>query len=401
MSTATTEIQVKDKEAIKQKLLNEVRLAIELNDSGIRYNPDDLKSLRKTETIPYPFQGRIPGVTFTLPHGIKASGKFYKWTPFSINVENGKPILYNESTPVAEILFYEQPVHSILEEQLSTGEKVKSILSIDPHGQIDVSYSAECALKDKGEDCLFCSINVRERDPERLLLKNPRQIAEAYSIVRKAGYGRHFKISGGFVPERRELEYYIDVVEAIREKHSKFNGVAVIGAPADLSVLPKYKEAGYTDLSHNLEVWDKNLFAHICPGKSRRNGGWEHWVESLQAAVEVFGKGHVHSNFVGGLDTKEEFLDGIEFLSSKGVVAHFGMFSPQINTGLQGKRTPEPWYHWEVADRATDIQIRHGFTTEQMYRGPGTGDHTGRIFRIKKGDFEGDTMDIYQFPPID
>jgi hypothetical protein len=54
-----------------------------------------------------------------------------------------------------------------------------------------------------------------------------------------------------------------------------------------------------------------------------------------------------------------------------------------------------------LADRATDIQLRHGFTTEQMYRGPGSGDHTGRVFRIKKGDFEGDKLDIYQFPPID
>jgi len=176
--------------------------------------------------------------------------------------------------------------------------------------------------------------------------------------------------------------------------------VAVIGAPEDLTVLAKYKEAGYTDLSHNLEVWDKDLFGFICPGKARQNGGWQHWVDSLEAAVEVFGKGHVHSNFVGGIDTKEVFLEGIEYLASKGVVAHFGTFSPQKNTGLEGRLTPEPWYHWELVDRATDIQLRYGFTTEQMYRGPGTGDHTGRVYRIKKGDFEGDYLDIYQFPAL-
>lgn len=389
------------KEAIKRKMLDEARLAIELNDLGICFEPQDLKGLRASETIPYPFQGRLPGAAFTLPHGIKASGRLNKWTPFSIRVEDGKPILYNEKEPLAEIEFYENPVHPVLEQTISNGRKVGGILRIDPHGQIDVSYSSECSLKDAGQDCLFCSINVRERDPDRPLLQFPAQIAEAYDIVRKAGYGRHFKISGGFVPERRELEYYVDVVEAIREKHKVFKGVAVIGAPADLSVLSKYKEAGYTDLSHNLEVWDKDLFGFICPGKSKQNGGWRHWIDSLEAAVEVFGRGHVHSNFVGGLDLKESFLDGIEYLSSKGVVAHFGTFSPQKNTGLDGRRTPEPWYHWELADRATDIQIRHGFTTEQMYRGPGTGDHTGRIFRIKKGDFEGSKLDIYQFPPID
>ncbi|MGD0584356.1 MAG: radical SAM protein [Oryzomonas sp.] len=396
-----TVTEVKNKETIKQRMLDEVKLSIELNDAGISYNPEELKPLRSSELIPYPFQGLRPGVAFTLPHGIKVSGGLNKWAPYAIVVENGKPVLYNEKEPLAEITFYEQPVHPVLEQQLSTGEKVKGILTIDPHGQIDVSYSAECSLKDNGEDCLFCSINVREREPERVLIKNSRQIAEAYDIVRQAGYGNNFKISGGFVPERREVEYYIDVVEAIREKYSKFKGVAVIGAPADLSILPKYKEAGYTDLSHNLEVWDKNLFAHICPGKSKRNGGWQHWVDSLVAAVDVFGKGQVHSNFVGGLDTMDGFLEGIEFLSSKGVVAHFGMFSQQKNTGLEGKRGPEPWYHWELVDKATDIQLRYGFTTEQMYRGPGTGDHNGRVLRIKRGDFVGDKMDIYQFPPLD
>lgn len=392
---------IESKEIIKQKLLDEVKLAIELNDFGINFNPEDLKGLRQSDLIPYPFAGKIPGAAFFLPHGIKASGKLYKWTPFSIAVESGKPVLYREKESLGEITFFEEPVYPVLEERISSGETVGSILRIDPHGQIDVSYSAECSLKDKGEDCLFCSINVREKDPERLLVKNPRQIAEAYDIVRRAGYGNHFKISGGFVPERRELESYIDVVEAIKAKHDNFRGVAVIGAPADLSILQKYKDAGYTDLSHNLEVWDKDLFGYICPGKAKRNGGWEHWVASLEAAVAVFGKGHVHSNFVGGIDSKDAFLDGVEYLASKGVIAHFGTFSPQKNTGLEGRRTPEPWYHWELVDRASDILIRHGFTTDQQYRGPGTGDHVGRVFRIKKGDFEGDRLDIYQFPPID
>jgi len=392
------ETQAKD--AIKKKLLAEAKLAIELNDLGVSYDPAEIFPLRTTETIPYPFSGRLPGAAFRLPHGIKASGKHTKWTPFSIRVADGKPHLFNEEEHLGEIKFHEEPVHAVLEERISTGQKVGGILRIDPHGQIDVSYSRECSLKDAGEDCLFCSINVREKDPDRVDLQFPAHIAQGYDLVRKAGFGRHFKISGGFVPERRELESYIDVVEAIRAKHEDFKGVAVIGAPADLSVLAKYKEAGYTDLSHNMEVWDKDLFGFICPGKARQNGGWQHWVDSLEAAVEVFGKGHVHSNFVGGIDTKEVFLEGIEYLASKGVVAHFGTFSPQKNTGLEGRLTPEPWYHWELVDRATDIQLRYGFTTEQMYRGPGTGDHTGRVYRIKKGDFEGDYLDIYQFPAL-
>ena len=84
------------------------------------------------------------------------------------------------------------------------------------------------------------------------------------------------------------------------------------------------------------------------------------------ASVEIFGRGHVHSNFVGGLDSKEAFLNGIEFLSSKGIVAHFGTFRPEKGTPFDGHRSPNADYHWEVLDRATDIQLRHGITIEQI-----------------------------------
>ncbi len=399
--SANNQILSPEKEAVKKLLLDEVRLALEFNEKGIFYNAEEINKLKGDDSDENRYQRNRFGFNFELPHGISAGAKFSRWTPYSIIVENGKPVLYNDKEAIAEVTIQQPRRYPVLNEVLSTGEKVKHILSIDPHGQVNVSYSAECSLKDQGEDCLFCSINVRERDPERPLLKNPRQIAEAYHLVRQAGYGSHFKISGGFVPERRELEYYIDVAEAIKENYEIFRGVAVIGAPADLSILPKYKEAGYTELSHNLEVWDKNLFALICPGKSKRNGGWEHWVKSLEAAVEIFGWGNVHSNFVGGLDPKEGFLEGIEYLSSKGVVAHFGTFRPEVGTGLEGHRSPEAAYHWELLDRATDIQLRYGFTSEQMYRGPGSGDHTGRVIRIKRGEFEGDKLDVYQFPTID
>lgn len=399
--SALNEVESRDKAQAKQVLLDEIKLTLELNEKGINFDQDEIKRLRGSNIVEDRYRRDNAAFGFSLPKGVTTNAKYNKWTPYSIVVENGRPFLLNDGEAIGEIALKEPDRHPELDQVLSTGEKVRSILSIDPHGQVNVGFSDECALKDKGEDCLFCSYNVRERDPERPKIKNASQIAEAYDIVRRAGKANHFKISGGFVPERRELESYIDVVDAIREKHTKFSGVAVIGAPADLSILAKYKEAGYTDLSHNLEVWDKDLFALVCPGKEKRNGGRQHWIESLEAAVEVFGKGHVHSNFVGGLDNNEAFLEGIEYLSSKGIVAHFGVFRPEKGTPFEGHRSPGAAYHWEVADRATDIQIRYGFTVEQMYRGPGSGDHTGRILRIKTGDFEGDRLDVYKFPPID
>jgi len=177
--------------------------------------------------------------------------------------------------------------------------------------------------------------------------------------------------------------------------------VAVVGAPADLSVLPKYKEAGFANISTNIEVWDRNLFASICPGKEKRNGGWRHWVDSLEASVDIFGKGNVHSTIVGGLEPKESTLEGIEYLASKGVVCHFSAFRPEKGTALEGYRSPEASFHWELLDKGTDIYRRYGFTTLQLFSGPASGPHSADVFRIKAGEFEGDRLEQWKFPSID
>ena len=49
-------------------------------------------------------------------------------------------------------------------------------------------------------------------------------------------------VSGGFIPERREVEYYIDVAEAIQEATGleDFNGTACVGATTDFSVFCRF-----------------------------------------------------------------------------------------------------------------------------------------------------------------
>lgn len=390
-----------NKEAAKQILLNEARLGLHLSEKGISFNNEEINRFQDPLELASPFN-RAGGLTgFYLPHGITARSHQSRWTPYALVVEDGHPVLYDEKTRIGQLTFLKGNPTS--EQQLSTGEKVRDITNINHQGGLHVMYSNECSLKDLGEDCLFCAFNERAKDGTRnkVLLKSPKQVAEAYDIARQAGVANHFRITGGFVPERRELEYYLDVADAIHEKYSSFYGAAIVGAPADLSVIPKYKEAGFDNISTNIEVWDRNIFAAVCPGKEKRNGGWQHWLDSLEFSVDVFGKGNVHSTIVGGLEPKESTLEGIEYLASKGIVCHFSAFRPEKGTALEGYRSPEAEWHWDLLDRATDIFRRYGFTTKQMYSGPASGPHSAEVFQVKNGEFEGDNLTQWKFPSLD
>jgi len=150
-----------------------------------------------------------------------------------------------------------------------------------------------------------------------------------------------------------------------------------------------------------LEVWDKDIFKAICPGKEKRNGGWKHWVESLEYAVGVFGKGNVHSTLVAGLAPKQTTLEGIEYLASKGIICHFSQFRPLPGTPLEGYRSPEASWHWDLILKGAEIYRRYGFSTNQLYAGPASGRPTFDVFRINAGEFVGDQLPHWKFPSLD
>lgn len=55
---------------------------------------------------------------------------------------------------------------------------------------------------------------------------------------------------------------------------------------------------GVENPSFNIEVWPKNNFEKICPGKEKYVG-FDYVVESLLYLKDIYGPGKVWSNFVG------------------------------------------------------------------------------------------------------
>ncbi len=238
-------------------------------------------------------------------------------------------------------------------------------------GVVFVAYSEECSLIDKGHDCLFCNINATKKrfsELEGHQWKYPKQIGETVKAAFDEGYD-HFNITGGFVPERRELEYYLDVAEAIQKEtgFEDFNGTAVIGAPADISILEQYKQAGYRTVAIHPEVWGKDFFQAICPGKAETGGGYENYLRAIDYAIEIFGRGKVRTQFVAGLQPKEDVIEGLEILAEKGAIPLLLPWIPNIGSALEGHRTPTVEWHWDLQRKNYEILKKNGITYEQLY----------------------------------
>jgi len=397
--------------AQKEALLAEIYLGIELYVHGVAFDPEELKQLQVGSEVSeqrhllfdmnrnHQQKVALP-LAFYLPLGSCVTFRWDSGSRYRLRVANGKPVLFKDTTEfISEVEFQQRPP---VEGTTSDGTPFDRFGTFYPEGVSFLIFSNQCDLKSTGDDCKFCNINAtadnyRDRN---LALKSPKQLAEVYAAAFKAGYGNHLRLSGGFIPERREVEYYLDIADEIRDHtgQDEIHALTVIGAPADLSLIDKYREAGWTHLAINIEVWNKHIFEAICPGKSKRFGGREHWIDAMKHAVSVFGWGNVRSSMVGGLEPKESTLEGVEALASLGVVAFPGPWIPNPGSDLEGHRSPETSWHFDVLQKVAKIHAKHGFTTHQLFSCAGGRNYFADVFRINAGEMVDGRLPFWTFP---
>lgn len=360
----------------KEQLKESVRLKNELQVEGFNFDVSLFDGLgigeKYLETVNLLFtmdkhvhQGvRFPYMFYLPVGGFRVHPTWNQKSPYRIVKEDGVfHVKKGHEIIVEDIQFVRRPAYYDL--KTASGADMRTVAEEFGYGSLFVVYSNECCLKDKGQDCLFCNINSTKNwygEEMNIQWKSAKDIAETIKHCYADGSHSHFTISGGFVPERREVEYYVDIAEEIKDalQTDDFNGTACVGAPADLSVVEHYKDAGYSSIATNIEIWNPHMFEVICPGKSAMCGGRENWIKTLEHELDVFGKFKVRSTLVSGIEPKESLLEGIEYLVSKGICALPSQWCVNVGSPLQGARTPDPDWHWEVFERTNAIYKKYG-----------------------------------------
>lgn len=364
---------------IKARLWQEVALKAELITDGVAITPEALElaapGVRAQEQVHNLFEMdfathdfELPS-GFDLPHGLSVPFRWNARSAHVIAADGNRTVLLRDGHELAEVAFHPRP--GFYGRTTSDGQEMGNVAALYRKRALFVAYSNECSYKDRGEDCAFCNINHTKDyygEKDGIFWKTPQQIGEVAAAALAEGAIDHITISGGVIPERRELEYYLDVAEAIQSHTGldDFNGTAVVAAPLDLRHIDRFREAGYRTTAMNIEIWDKGFYDTICPGKARAGGGWDHWVNALKYATRVFGHGRVRSNMVAGLEPKRKTLEGLEYLAAEGVVGTFTIWCPNPGSELEGHRAPHAEWYLDLAEKTTAIWKKNGFTFQQV-----------------------------------
>ena len=130
--------------------------------------------------------------------------------------------------------------------------------------------------------------------------------------LKEKGRWRHFLITGGSDPRDdfwSEFEYALSLVEGIMKagKEAGMDRVPhyIVGSAFKKEWLKKIRDAGCEAYGIYIEIWDKEKFKLMCPGKQNYLE-YDNMVERALDAVEIFGEGNVFAGFVPGVEMAPE-----------------------------------------------------------------------------------------------
>ncbi len=253
-----------------------------------------------------------------------------------------------------------------------------------------------CQYFGREEECQFCDINHnfrQQREDERVYnaVKPIERMIEALGLIIESGAkAEAYTITGGSITSKLEglgeADWYIRYAEAIEKAYpGRFIGKMVIQALPRGDV-QRIRDTGIQIYHPNYEIWDKDLFEAICPGKSRFVGRDE-WIDRILAAAEIFPPYSVIPNFVAGVEmsrphgfaTEEEAWastgEGLEFFMSRGVLPRFTVWCPEPYSvlGETGGGPASLRYHVGMLRTWRDIHEKLGLPAPRGYGEPGLG----------------------------
>jgi len=197
--------------------------------------------------------------------------------------------------------------------------------------------------------CTFCAYGApdhRTRDlgqiagQTSLQRQTYQRIQETLRAALAESKLRHLYLVGGSMTDwREEGKRFIEISRAVRLANpDRIPVTCGSGALPDDILDVLHGENLVESVCFNLEIWSKPLFERICPGKNRFVG-YERWIQSLESAVNRWGRGRVYSAMVAGIELEPEYemnwevaadlaIEGAEDLCSRGIIPIYSLYWP-------------------------------------------------------------------------
>ena len=360
--------QFKSSEDLAKQMEKDIKLKIRLLCDGIRVDDSSLEGVGTIykEQAKWLFEWDHVSTTREVPEeifltsGVCVGVREDPRSHLILKGEDERRYIEEFGQIISDVYYIERP--NYYSKQTSDGAAMHSVCALRGTDCFVYNFSPACCYHLHGGACHYCSINYTAdtyKNTRLLHSKSESQLRETFEEALKDNVIRHIMIIGGMHP--KELELILMGMRVFKEVLGTDSIPAIINhtAPKDWKVLDILREEGAVGVSYNIEIWQRDYFKAICPGKERAQSQ-EHWIATAEKAVEIFGRGGSVSFFVAGIEPLEYLMDGIEYLTSKGVNTQGVTWSVARGSKFRNHRTPHPEYYLELMNHTADCWEKYG-----------------------------------------
>lgn len=369
--------------------LSMLRYGVVLSPGALEQLQGPLYSFGKVEPFGISFAGRSPQLAMPGPILLRdASFVYINYgesfeDPYQVDWcrEQEAFLLKEGEATLDRVDFVPRP--AFFGKQTSRGTPMEALA--DVRGQkLILNAFQRCRLWEGGDQCRFCAFFTGGR---KLGEVNCQDIYETVrEAIQESGRFSELYLSGGTdfggqPPFEAEVERYIRVLQAIgRNFNGRFSSQLMAPAYSKAQLKRLYQETGLTSYCPNIEVWDKEIFKALCPGKERWVGHDE-WVRRTLDAVEIFGKGQVYTQVVGGAELASPFgfssveealesnFEACDYFARHGVIYLSVVWRPHRASGLGLQPMAPLDYYIRLAKGLHEIRREYGLrSTNDDYR---------------------------------
>jgi uncharacterized radical SAM superfamily protein len=283
----------------------------------------------------------LPGDLWT---NVPVTEPFAARSPYALHREAGQYRLRRDGEPVADVTLSPRP--GWYDRAASTGKPLTRIGTLQ--GSYLGIYQAKVCeywtARPQKINCKFCSVglNLGIDDADE---KSVDEVMEVVHAARAESGITYVDFNTGHY----DGDTYLDILEPYVRRIKRELGLLVgIQTPPhrNLRRYDALRELGVNRVSFCFEIFDRALFAEICPGKHAEYG-LDHYLEAIRYCAALGSRGPrgepwvTNGEIIAGLEPPESSIRAIDWIVSVGAIPTVCVFRPLVGTDLANADPPE------------------------------------------------------------
>ena len=282
----------------------------------------------------------LPGELWT---NVPVVERFARDSPYRLTREDGMYWIERDGLPVAPVRLAPRPdwygSHTRSGKPMTrVGTLQGTYLGVYPAKVCD--YWTEATKV----NCKFCSVglNLGVDDADA---KSVDEVLEVVRAARRESGITYVDFNTGHYAG----DTYLDILEPYIVRIKKELGLLVgVQAPPhhDLRRYDALREIGVNRVSFCFEIWDRAIFADVCPGKHREYGQ-ERYLDAIRHCATLGRRGPwnepwvTNGEIIAGLEPKASSMEAIDWITSVGAIPTVCVFRPLQGTDYASLAPPK------------------------------------------------------------